>query len=265
MLFTHSPVSSSLRALACALLCALSLLPCRQAAALETEDDAFVYGYSESGRALTCYHAGEESSENSLLLIFGVHGFEDSYDHDGEVLRLIAERILSHYREHPDALGNFCLYVVPSANPDGLLDGTTKDGFGRCNANGLDINRDFPIGWIERSSARNQTGSEPFSTAEARAIRDLVARLQPDYAIDVHGWISASYGTGRMAKAFARPFGFSVKQSRSGGMLSTWLSTVTQEAIMLELPRNPDEDAYVEENSAKLIEGIDSWIAFCTE
>lgn len=249
----------------CALLCAACLI---SSASAETGGESdqikeLVYGTSEMGRPLTCFRLGGEDATQSLLLVFGVHGYEDSFDHDGEVLRLIAESVMAHYQENPQALGDFALYVIPSANPDGLIDGVTQDGFGRCNANGLDINRDFPVGWTKRDSARNRTGDAPFSTAEARAIRDLVLDIQPTYAIDVHGWIHASYGTGRMAKVFAKPFGFTVKESSSGGMLSSWLSTVTQEAIMLELPRRPDTQTYVTQNSARLIEGIDSWIAYC--
>lgn len=222
-----------------------------------------VFGHSELGRELVCHVIGDEDAEQSLLMIFGVHGFEDSFDHDGEVLKMIAEQVIQHYTDNADELGNFCLYVVPSANPDGMIDGTSKDGFGRCNANGLDVNRDFPVGWRMRTEARNKTGKEPFSTAEARAIRDLVEQIHPTYAMDIHGWISASYGDGRMAKTFARTFGFEVKIPRSGGMLCSWLSEVTEEAIMLELPDRPNKETYVTENSARLIEGVNRWITLC--
>ena len=101
---------------------------------------------------------------------------------------------------------------------------------------------------------------EPFSTAEARAIRILVERIKPTWAMDVHGWINASYGDGAMARTFARPFRFTVKQPVSGGMLCSWLSTVTEEAIMLELPFSPNEGRYVKDNSQRLITGIDAWV-----
>lgn len=240
------------------------LLTCGSAEEENNNSHEFVYGYSELGRELVCHVIGDEEAEQSLLMIFGVHGFEDSFDHDGVVLRMIAERVIVHYSENPTELAGFCLYVVTIANPDGLIEGSTKDGFGRCNANGMDINRDFPVNWRLRTEARNKTGKEPFSTAEARGIRDLVEMVKPTYAMDIHGWISASYGEGRMARTFARPFGFEVKIPRSGGMLCSWLSQVTKEAIMLELPARPNEDDYVIENSAKLIEGVNKWIGLCT-
>lgn len=220
----------------------------------------FVYGASEMGKELICHVIGDEAAEKSLLIIFGVHGFEDDYPHDAKVLQMIAETVIVHYAAAPEKLGDCCLYIVPSANPDGLLDGKSQNGFGRCNANGLDINRDFPVNWKKRTDDRNKTGDAPFSTAEAKAIRSLVEQISPTWAIDVHGWINASYGDGRMAKVFAKPFGFTVKQPVSGGMLCSWLATVTQEAIMLELPFSPNEGRYVKENSQRLISGIDSWL-----
>ena len=239
----------------------LSLLCTLTAGAEETPRRQFVYGTSEMGKELICHVVGDETAKRSLLMIFGVHGFEDDYPHDGQVLRLIAEEVIAHYAAAPEKLADCCLYIVPTANPDGLQDGKTQNGFGRCNANGLDINRDFPVNWKKRTDDRNRTGDEPFSTAEARAIRDLVERIKPTWAMDVHGWINASYGDGAMARTFARPFRFTVKQPVSGGMLCSWLSTVTEEAIMLELPFSPNEGRYVKDNSQRLITGIDAWVA----
>ena len=239
----------------------LSLLCTLTAGAEETTCRQFVYGTSEMGKELICHVVGDETAKRSLLMIFGVHGFEDDYPHDGQVLRLIAEEVIAHYAAAPEKLADCCLYIVPTANPDGLLDGKTQNGFGRCNARGLDINRDFPVNWKKRTDDRNRTGDEPFSTAEARAIRDLVERIKPTWAMDVHGWINASYGDGAMARTFARPFRFTVKQPVSGGMLCSWLSTVTEEAIMLELPFSPNEGRYVKDNSQRLITGIDAWVA----
>lgn len=226
----------------------------------ETGRRSFVYGQSELGRDLICYAIGNEQAEKSVLIVFGVHGFEDDFNHDAEVLRLIAEEVIAYYAGHPELLENFCLYIIPSANPDGLYDGKTQDGFGRCNAKGMDVNRDFPVGWKKRTDSRNLTGDEPFSTAEARAIRDLVASVAPTYGIDVHGWINASYGDGEMARVFAKPFKFTVKQPVSGGMLCMWLNEVTEEAIMLELPFSPNKKQYVKDNSSRLIEGLNRWM-----
>lgn len=223
----------------------------------------FVYGQSEMGRELICHRVGRTDAEKSLLMVFGVHGFEDAFDHDGEVLVMIAKRIIEHYEQNLQELQSFCLYLVPSANPDGLMDGTTQEGFGRCNANGIDINRDFSSDWSRQTASRNRTGQKPFSTAEACAIRDLVEKVEPDYAMDVHGWCQLSFGNGKMAKIFAEPFGFEVRRLCGGGMLCAWLNTVTQEAMLIELPPEPNKDEYVVSTSDRLIEGINAWVEYC--
>lgn len=222
---------------------------------------SLVYGYSELGRDLICHRIGRPESTQSLLMVFGIHGFEDAFDHDGEVLKQIAESLISHYTANTGELGNLCLYIVPCANPDGLIDGTTHQGFGRCNANEIDVNRDFPFNWIESAIPRNQTGETPFATAESRAIRDLVEMIQPTYGMDIHGWKEASYGNGDMAEVFAKPFRFEIKRLSTEGMLCAWLNSITEEAILLELPPFPDFDDYVTQNSARLIEGVNAWAA----
>lgn len=247
---------------------ALLVLLCAGTAGLCDEPaltEKFVYGTSELGRELICHRVGQANAAQSILMVFGVHGYEDDFDRDGQVLKLIAEHIISHYTLYPELLKDFCLYIVPTANPDGLLEGRSKDGFGRCNAKGLDINRDFPVGWTKITTKRNKTGKKPFSTAEARAIRDLVEAVNPTYGMDIHGWIKASYGTGKMAKIFADPFKFQVKKPSAGGMLCQWLDEVTEKAIMIELPPYPNKDSYVRKNGDKLIKGINSWVAYCNK
>lgn len=249
-----------------ALLCALALW-CTGACAAEgiedTQHTPFVYGQSEMGRDLVCHRLGSTDAAASILIVFGVHGFEDAYDHDGEVLRLIAERMISHYAQNPAQMQGFCLYIIPSANPDGLIDGNSKDGYGRCNANGLDVNRDFPFDWEENTTSRNLTGEAPLSTAEARAICDLVADIQPTFGIDVHGWKKAAYGNGKMAEVFAKPFRFKVQRLSTEGMLAAWLNSVTNEGILMELPPDPNSGDYVTSSSAALIEGLNAWMQLC--
>lgn len=215
-----------------------------------------IYGTSESGRNLICQQIGDASAEDALLLCFAVHGFEDAYDHDGEVLRLIADHVTDYFCANPQQLGSLCLYVIPTANPDGLIDGTSKDAFGRCNAKGLDINRDFPAGWREDYRVRYKTGSKPFASAEARAIRDLVQSISPAYAVDIHGWIDAVYGDGALSDLLSQSFDMRIKTIRSGGTLTQWLDSLGIDAALLELPPDPNEEDYVIQNSEKLIDAI---------
>lgn len=235
---------------------ALTLLMCLPAFA-----DAFCFGESELGRALTCIRLGDENAPNRMLITFAAHGFEDAADRDGQYLCDIAQGVADYYAQNPERLNGYALCIVPCLNPDGLLEGESKDGFGRLNAKGLDINRDFPTGWTRKTTPRNRTGDEPFATAEARALRDLVDAFRPTCAVDVHGWINRVYGSKSLAKPFQKVFGFKHHRYQSGGMLSQWLGEVCADAILLELPNPPTRKNYVPTMTQKLCQALDRWFA----
>jgi protein MpaA len=67
------------------------------------------------------------------------------------------------------------VWLVPDANPDGTAAGL------RCNANGVDLNRNFPWGW------RPDTGGpSPLSEPETQALTSLIEGLRPDVVVWVH-------------------------------------------------------------------------------
>ena len=239
----------------------LAMLLCLLMMGSACAEERFVFGQSEMGRDLTCVRLGDEAAEKSLLMTFAVHGFEDAYDHDGQLLVEIAELLIAHYDADPSGLNGHTLYIVPCVNPDGLLDGTTRNGFGRANANGIDINRDFSARWQKFTNGRNQTGDKPFASAEARAIRDLVEQIQPAWGVDVHGWIECVYGTRSLARPFMDAFDVKYADYITGGKLSQWLAKNAEAAVLVELPRNPGGQEYVQDCAQKLIAGLDAWFA----
>ena len=82
--------------------------------------------------------------------------------------------------------------VVLAANPDGLIRGT------RANANGVDLNRNFPTStWRadpvtsratigDASDVRLSPGTHPASEPETRALLALISELSPAVAIALH-------------------------------------------------------------------------------
>jgi Zinc carboxypeptidase len=91
------------------------------------------------------------------------------------------------------------LVVVPMANPDGFLAveaglarGDRK--FRRANAAGVDLNRNFAVGWDDRYYLNRllprifAAGSGPLSEPEARAIDGLLAVWRPTYAVSLHAF-----------------------------------------------------------------------------
>jgi murein peptide amidase A len=78
------------------------------------------------------------------------------------------------------------LWLVPTLNPDGLARGT------RENANGVDLNRDFP------------SGSHAWSQPESRVARAIVATVRPAYTVWFHQHLDLVWAYGRSSAAGRR-------------------------------------------------------------
>jgi len=69
-----------------------------------------------------------------------MHGFEDAFYRDGQTLVDTAYGVIASLQEQPAALGAVEVMIVPCANPDGLAEGWTCNGPGRCQiSQGIDI------------------------------------------------------------------------------------------------------------------------------
>ena len=200
---------------------------------------SFVYGYSEMGRELVCHSIAPASYSKTVLLEFEIHGFEDEYDHDGQVLVDTANSLIEHYSAAED-LNETRLLIIPSANPDGLLDGDSNQGFGRCNAKGIDLNRDFDANYqANLSMGRNYT-PYAFSGAESRALRDLCLEYSPDIVIDFHGWENSLIGDIELCVPFHEEMGLNQTHSYGAnncrGYFSNWAHQQGALAMLVEFP-----------------------------
>ena len=145
---------------------------------------------------------------------------------DGAVLVYTAYRMMDALAENTALLkaGDWTVYVLPCLNPDGLYDGYTNDGPGRCTTfsmneagvqtvGGVDMNRCFPTGWEPMTGKRNWNGSAPLACAEAAALAEFVREVRgagDNICIDVHGWyqqtITSDGADGRLFSAFQEAF-----------------------------------------------------------
>ncbi|WP_349404733.1 M14 family zinc carboxypeptidase, partial [Clostridium perfringens] len=101
-------------------------------------------GISGRGRELAAYKVGNGS--NSLVFVCAIHGWEDNWAADGIELTRIGNGLIEHFQNA--GTNNWSLYIIPVANPDGLSEGFTNNGPGRCTIVGaVDCNRDFPLGF----------------------------------------------------------------------------------------------------------------------
>ncbi len=123
-----------------------------------------------------------------VLMIGGIHG--DELSSISIVFRWMDQ--LEKARFQP-----FHWRVMPCTNPDGLLARPST----RMNANGVDLNRNFPTQdwtakaqqyWEERthSDPRRYPGKQALSEAETRMLVREIERYKPDAIVSVH----APYG-----------------------------------------------------------------------
>lgn len=216
-----------------------------------------VYGYSGSGRELTAYKFGNGS--NVMVVGFAIHGFEDNFNRDGICLVYTANELMKKLQDNMRSLtyNNWTVYVLPCMNPDGLLDGITCNGAGRCTTSyynsagtlvhgtGIDLNRAFPKNWIPYTGTRNFNGSAPLAAPEARALAAFIQQVKgtgTNICIDTHGWfqqIITSNGTNnKLYEEFAAQFPNSsyANCTNSKGYFTTYAASLGYLSCLFEFP-----------------------------
>jgi murein peptide amidase A len=154
-------------------------------------------GKTVRGRDITAIVYG--SGAKRVLVFGGIHGDEP---HTTVLARALAVHI------NPATLPpNITLVVVPDVNPDGLLAAT------RVNANGVDINRNFPSRtWRpEYTELTRYPGVKPSSEPETRAVLSLLERYPPHLVVTLHaalGCVNWDGPGGMLAQTLATANGY---------------------------------------------------------
>lgn len=136
-----------------------------------TAPSRFIFGRSVEGRDLVARQSGDPEAARTALIVGETHGDEGA-----------GRAVVRRLRKRPGALRKVDAWTVSTVNPDGHV------GDRRTNAHGVDLNRNFPVGWdgSEPSGSDYYAGPAPSSEPETRAIRRLVRRLDPDLTIYYH-------------------------------------------------------------------------------
>ena len=130
----------------------------------------------------------KQEPQARILMLGGIHG--DEYSSITIMFKWM--QILDKYHS-----GLFHWKIAPLVNPDGLLQKKSQ----RMNANGVDLNRNFPNNGSENASLnywsehnykdpRRYPGKAPLSELETKWIVNLIADFKPDAIVAVH----APYG-----------------------------------------------------------------------
>lgn len=144
-------------------------------------------GRSVQGRTLYHRDVIAPDAQIRVLVVGAMHGDE-----------LSSASVALHWIQRAmETPANAHWRFLPALNPDGLLRQPAR----RMNANGVDLNRNFPtpnwardakVYWEQRTrkDPRRWPGPSPLSEPESRFLHDEMARFQPHLIVSIH----APYG-----------------------------------------------------------------------
>ena len=197
---------------------------------------------------LKYYKIGKGSK--TLFLTFSIHGFEDSYNNDGAELTYIAEKFKEYLLNNAEEsiINSWKIYIFPDLNPDGQNYGWTNNGPGRTTLysaapknKGIDMNRNWSVGYKQQKSDRNYNGTAPFQSYEVKALRDFLLKKQGEknILVDTHGWLKETIGDYRLGGYYRNQFGLSTHIYTYGqGYLVNWARTLKNaSSTLVELPQ----------------------------
>ena len=193
------------------------------------------YGRSVLGAPLLWFPANQTDS-NSGLILAGTHG-----DENAAIAALSAA-----LRTLPDGLRRH--HVILAVNPDGCQLGL------RANANGVDLNRNFPAAnwqsgetvyrWNSAADERDvtlSTGAHPASEPETQALCSLIHQLKPAWVVSWHeplaciddphhaevgAWLATQTGLPRVSSVgYATP-----------GSFGSWCHDLSLPCVTAEMP-----------------------------
>jgi len=179
-------------------------------------------GRSVDGRPIVAYEVGNPAGPRRELVVGCIHG--------NETAGIAVARRLE--RMSPTSVD---LWIVPVLNPDGVAAGT------RGNADGVDLNRNFPYRWRTLSGV-DDSGPHPLSEPESRAADRLIRRLRPQVSIWFHQHLDAvdeSGGKIAVERRFAELAGLPLRRlTREPGSVVGWTNHILpgSTSFVVELP-----------------------------
>lgn len=183
-------------------------------------------GRSVQGRRIYAVKIGDLDNPRSVLVVGDIHGNEGA--------GIPVARTLASSRPRPESL----LIVIKDLNPDGVAAGT------RQNADGVDLNRNFPHRWrpLGVPGDLQYSGPHALSEPEARIAHSLILQARPRVTIWFHqplALVDKSGGSVSIERRFAERASLPLRRlTRYPGSAAGWqnhrLPGTT--AFVVELP-----------------------------
>lgn len=219
----------------------------------------FAHNSEEFGRTVLgaplLWFPAPVATKGSGLIIAGTHGDENS---SLVTLSCAMRTLMPELRHH---------HVVLAVNPDGCQLGL------RANANGVDLNRNFPAAnwragetvyrWNSAAQPRDvllSTGQTPGSEPETQALCQLIHRCHPAWVVTFHDPLAcvedphkSAFGQ-CIADSFSLPLVSSVGYDTPGSF-GSWCADINLHCITVEFPAISADEAtekYLEPMTALL-------------
>lgn len=199
------------------------------------EPKRIAFGTSAEGSELSARGVGNVASERTVLVVGEIHGDESE-----------GRRIVKAFAKRERRFRAARVWTVTSVNPDGHRSGQ------RGNAAGVDLNRNFPVGWTdaEPPGSGYYGGPRPFSEPESRALKRLIKRIDPDLTVYYHQpWgqvLAPCKGRAKPEKLYAKRSGLPLERCRGEklpGTATRWGEKRGNNAFVVELPEGKLSDA----------------------
>jgi hypothetical protein len=209
----------------------------RAAPARPGEPARIVFGHSVEGTKLVARRIGPASARHTALVVGEVHG-------DEEAGRAIVKALRRDHRKLRDT----AIWTVGTVNPDGHAHDR------RTNDHGVDLNRNFPVGWsgAEPQGSGYYAGPHPLSEPESKGFRDLVREVDPDLTILYHQpWgavLAPCSGPAPLQKRYADIASMPLDRCRGEhlpGTMTRWENSRHGTAFVVELAPGDLSDAQV--------------------
>lgn len=176
---------------------------------------------------------------NTTVLIVGVfHGDESEGEH-------LVNSLINDIKQTPKLLASSVILYIPCLNPDGKFANT------RENANGIDLNRDFPT--------KNQINPDKKPERETQLIIDILEEYKPDRILTIHAPFSVVNYDGpadSIAEGMSRLNGYPVQVDigyPTPGSFGTYAGIERNIPIItLELPSTKDAEQFWLDNRKAL-------------
>ena len=197
-------------------------------------------GRSIDGRAIVAIETGDFDAPRRVLVVGCIHGNERAGIAIADLLiRIPPPRELD-------------LWVVPVLNPDGAAADT------RGNADGVDLNRNFPWRW-QPLSGPFYSGRRPLSEPETAIAVRLIRKVRPQISIWFHqhmDLVDESGGDGAIERRFAALVDLPLERlAREPGSAVDWQNHTFPRttAFVVELPARSLPTPAVRRDSAAVV------------